>query len=131
MANTTWIVKIQNNTNLDISWRDGEDHSKAGFLPKNSVQDLEGSGLCFPWVDYTKDELSKAIDFRDQSSHLLFVMFQSYNKDTIQWLKPIPGQYANNAIDVAGPAGAGGQKTIIILQNPKNPKEIYPVLQDA
>ena len=137
MANTTWIVAIQNNTNLDINWRDGEDHSRMGLIPKttssqnNPSQDFDGSGFCFPWIDYTKDELYKAIEFYDQfHTRIYFMMFQSYNRDTIQWLIP-NGQYANNAIDVQGSAGAGGRKKIIIKQNPKNPQELYPVLEDV
>jgi hypothetical protein len=134
MANTTWIIEIQNKTNLDINWRDGEDHSRTGLIRKNTrSESFDGSGFCFPWVDHTKDELYKAIEFYDQlHTHVYFLLFQSYNKDTIQWL--IPGstpQYANNATDVQGPAGAGGNKVIIIQQNPKNPKELFPVLQEV
>lgn len=123
MANTTWITLIHNESNLDIYWEDGEDIKRRGTIKRHDFKTFDNTGFCFPWVDHTKDsEISKAIKFSDASNgKLLFVIFQSYNRDTIQWLKDPSEQYANNATDVPGPAGTGGKKAIIIPANPNVP----------
>lgn len=128
MANTTWITKIINESNLDIYWEDGEDIGRRGTIKRKNGQTptevpFDNTGFCFPWVDHTKEhEIKKAIRFEDASNgKLLFVIFQSYNKDTIQWLKDPSSQYANNATDVPGPAGTGGKKAIIIPLDPNVP----------
>lgn len=123
MANTTWITLIKNESNIDIYWEDGEDPKRRGTIGRKSQKAFDNTGFCFPWVDYTKEhELAKAISFSEAATgRRLFVIFQSYNRDTIQWLQDTNNQFANNATDVPGPAGAGGKKAIIIPLDPYMP----------
>jgi hypothetical protein len=118
MADTTWITSIKNESNKNITWKNGEHPDFGGYLTPNAPQtDYDGTGLCFPWVDHTRDELGKAIVVVDSSnSTILFRIFQSYNRDTIQWIKGA-GTIANHAVDVAGESGAGGSKGLIIQRD--------------
>ncbi|MES2133669.1 MAG: hypothetical protein V4506_15070 [Bacteroidota bacterium] len=114
MANTTWITLIKNDSPLHLMWRDGENPNFKGSLSPGEPVDYNGKGFCFPWVDHTKDELRKSIEFTNgETGAPLFHIFQSYNRDTIQWLKA-PENSANHGVDVDGPSAAGGSKALYI-----------------
>jgi len=117
MANTVWLTQITNNSTMHLTWRDGENGKFNGSLGPGETYNGNGKGLCFPWVDHTKKELWKAIDFvNGETSTLLFCIFQSYNRDTIQWIRDenIP---ANHAVDVAGDSQASGSKALFIQKD--------------
>lgn len=117
MADTTWITSIENKSGKTVKWVDGENTNFQGEQrPGTPASNWDGTGFCFPWVDHTRDELGKAIVFMDSNNTILFRIFQSYNRDTIQWIKG-NGTIANHAIDVAGESGAGGSKGIIIRKD--------------
>jgi hypothetical protein len=116
MANTVWIIQIKNDSDMHIWWRDGENGKKGNLAPGDSF-DYHGTGFCFPWVDHTKNELWKAIDFvNGETSTPLFSIFQSYNYDTIRWIKD-DNDSANHAVDVAGDSAANGSKALFIRKD--------------
>ncbi len=114
MAQTTWITKITNLGKKELEWKSGEHPEHTGILKPNEEQDMDGTGFCFPWVDHSKDEIRKSIFFvNPRNTNEIFYIFQSYNYDTIRWIKG-PNPIANHAQDVPGYSGAGGSKAIII-----------------
>ncbi len=123
MANTTTIRQIKNASHLPIKWSNGENQSLYGMIKPGGWADFRG--FPFPWVDHTKQELFKSLAFYNANTNrFLFLIFQSYNRDTIQYLTDPKKQFANNAIDVPGPAGTGGNKGILI-PNHVSPPEVY------
>lgn len=102
---------------MHIWWRDGENGKFTGTLSPGASYDGNGKGLCFPWVDHTKNELWKAIDFvNGETSTAIFSIFQSYNRDTIQWIRD-DSNSANHAVDVPGDSAASGSKAIFIRKD--------------
>lgn len=117
MAQTTWITRITNLGNKTLQWKSGEHPEHTGILKPGETLNRNGSGLCFPWVDHSKDEMRKSIFFvNPENTNEIFYIFQSYNYDTIRWING-PNPIANHAHDVPGYSGAGGCKGIIIQAN--------------
>jgi hypothetical protein len=121
MANTTWIVKIENASGKDLKYVNGEDPKRTGIIKTGKRMDFEGSGFCFPWVDIAKGELKKSIKFYEQPSNkFLFAIYQSWNRDRLEWIKLENG--TDKDVKSLAPDSSMGDRKAVSIDNTMTPK---------